>query len=144
MNNESIIKYLQAYLDINEIEPIEPYIVIGEIIESKKYKYVHTHHVQWYIFHYFNELLYDRITLEEFIWLWDIYWNIDIYEYKQLHPAFLKSLEHVLENTKKDPESNRDRLIIVDQVSYDYFDEFHSMEELIKNLAMVNAKIVAL
>lgn len=120
-----MIKYLQTYCDINELVPIEGFVSIGEIIHQKKYAKVITRHVYGYVFAYFDALVRGEIDEATFMQMGDTYGTIDVYAYKNNNQPSLESVVDLQNSLEQDPEAYRDSLLVVDQVSYDFFVAHH-------------------
>lgn len=66
-----MLKYLEAYCDINEIFQVDQFLKIWqEIIDAPK-RTVHTFSRYWYIFRAFQELVQEKRDLEAFMTLGD-------------------------------------------------------------------------
>lgn len=73
-----MIDKFELLLDLLDIEDKNNYIEIAKLIETKKYKNIKTLHKHGFIFELFNDFLDNKISLEEFVKIWDIEWWVDI------------------------------------------------------------------
>lgn len=67
-----MIQYLEAYCDINEIEQQESLVAIWNALIKNPVAVVHSFSVYAYVIHWFQELLKEKRTVEEFMTMGDI------------------------------------------------------------------------
>lgn len=137
-----MLKYLETYCDINELEPVAGYLRIGKLIEAKTYPKVLTYNVHGYVFYYFDLFIKEETSLEDFMQLGDIHSAINVYDYQSQHPASLDSVFTILESLKDWKIHNS--LIIVDAISLSYFKETGDHTSLQSLLTKNNSELVSL
>ena len=73
-----MIEKFELLLDLLNIEDKIYYIQAAKQIEKKNHKRLKTLHKHGFIFELFDDFLDHKISLEEFVKIWDIEWWIDI------------------------------------------------------------------
>lgn len=137
-----MLKYLETYCDINELEPVSEYLRIGKLIEAKTYPTVLTYNVHGYVFHYFDLLVKEELSLEDFMQLGDIHSTINVYDYQSQHPASLDCVSQILSWLQSWTIQNS--FIVIDAISLSYFNDTGDTNLLAPLLNKNNSELVSL
>jgi hypothetical protein len=73
-----MIDKFELLLDLLDIEDKQSYLDVAMQIQEGKYKKIKTLHKYGFVFGAFNDFLNNKITLQDFIKIWDIEWEISI------------------------------------------------------------------
>lgn len=109
-----------TYCDINDIVITPSRKELIDIIVSQKFTSVITYHKWWFLRYYFDKLIKKEISMEQFMTMWDIEWQIEDqinpHIYQEENSALLKNL-----NPDKVFLWNKDEIIILDKLVYFYY-----------------------
>ncbi len=110
----------RKYCDIYDID--DNYEPIIEAINNQKYTNLQTYHPLWYLFHWFDKLVKDNLTDEEFFMIWDVYSDFNVIDYQKQNKPNLQILEQIYQKAQ-DPDSYKNTLIIIDKRIYKWFED---------------------
>lgn len=112
-------KYFNLLLDLLEIPQNDNYQKILGVIEENKEKNIHFYHQYSFIFQWYQDLLNNKISIEEFLQLWDINSKLKFDIKKQDFISYLKS-NSVLDKNTLYVFDNLAKWIIEEQVNVFY------------------------
>lgn len=114
-------KYLELLLELlrpdNEDfwEQKKLFLAAGKKIEENWNRKLQVFHKCWFIFSAYDELLHDKISLDEFLAIWDITSNKPIASDSQSSIVFLHS---IIDDKLENIEDYKDSLFILDWISF--------------------------
>lgn len=73
-----MINQFELLLDLLDIEDKSQYMKAASQIQRKEHKKIKTLHKHGFIFELFADFLDHKISLEDFVKIWDIEWGLDI------------------------------------------------------------------
>lgn len=136
-----MIKYLEAYCDLNEFDYINEYIEVGKIIEKQEHEKLLTRHVNGYMFYYFDQLIKGEMQLEDFMQMGDITSDVNIYAYQEDNKPGLDSLQEVTDLLQEWALSNA--IIIVDTIALTHHNKLDNANVLWVQLQNNSAELIA-
>lgn len=68
-----MIKYFELLLDLLNIPDADKYLNMANIIESNLDKNLQVHHQYFFIFEWYRDLLKWKLSIDDFLQLWDIW-----------------------------------------------------------------------
>lgn len=125
-----MIDQFDLLLDLLNIEDKQYYMDAAKQIEKKQHKTIKTIHKHGFIFEVYDDFLDHKISLEDFVKIWDIEWWLDI-----------SQVGFDLDSLSVDNQDLADTLFIVSLV--DIWRKFSNKEidEIKKRLTMVNSQL---
>jgi len=125
-----MIDQFELLLDLLNIEDKQHYLDTAREIEKKQHKKIKTSHKHWFVFELFDDFLDHKISLENFVNIWDIEWKIDIIQ-----------VWFELESLSVDGQDIADTLFVVSLV--DIWRKFsnNEIDEIKKKLTGVNSQL---
>ncbi len=106
-----MIETLQAYLTLNDIQPAQPFLAAGQLIIDNPTKKVVSLAHKGYVLQWFHEFVNGKLSLEEFMLMWDEGSQRKIYPI-----VLIDDLEVYLTTTLSvDPKRFEDAIVVVDQ-----------------------------
>lgn len=125
-----MIDQFELLLDLLYIEDKHYYLEAAKQIEKKQHKKIKTLHKHGFLFELFDDFLDHKISLEEFVKIWDIEWGIDI-----IQVGFDLDLLSV------DNQDYSDTLFIVSLVDIWWKFSDKEIQEIKKKLTSVNSQL---
>lgn len=125
-----MIDQFELLLDLLNIEDKQYYMDTAKQIEKKQHKRIKTRHKHGFVFEVYNDFLDHKISLEDFVKIWDIEWWLDI-----------SQVGFDLDSLSVDGQDIADTLFIVSLV--DIWRKFSNKEidEIKKKLTMINSQL---
>jgi len=125
-----MIDQFELLLDLLNIEDKKLYLETAKQIEKKEHKKLKTLHKHGFVFELFDDFLDHKISLEEFVKIWDIEWKLDIIQ-----------IGFDLNSLSIDNQDVADTLFIVSLV--DIWRKFSDKEinEIKKKLTTINSQL---
>lgn len=82
MPTTSSVDILRAYLEINEITPVEQFLVAGSVVEAHPDRHILNYSKKWYALSYFQQFVQGKLSLEKFMGVGDRDSTLTIFEQK--------------------------------------------------------------
>jgi len=92
-------KYFELLLDLLEISPKEDFLKAAKLIEDNRWKNIMVYHQYSPIFYWYMDLLDGKISIEDYLQVWDINSNILYDHNKKDSISFIKENNEFLDDT---------------------------------------------